>query len=203
MLPHVFEPFTQAEQKLDRSAGGLGLGLTLVKRLVELHGGAVRAHSEGQGNGAEFTIVLPIDARPVAGAFAEPVAVRRASQRVLVVEDNVDGADILSALLRINGHDVRVCYSGSQALGEARAFKPDVVLCDIGLPQMDGYEVARALRNDPALNRVRLIALTGYAAREDHKKVIAAGFDEHLVKPADTEALERALNEPMERERTA
>jgi two-component system CheB/CheR fusion protein len=203
MLPHVFEPFTQAEQKLDRSAGGLGLGLTLVKRLVELHGGAVRAHSEGQGNGAEFTVVLPIDARPVAGAFAEPVAVRRASQRVLVVEDNVDGADILSALLRINGHDVRVCYSGSQALGEARAFKPDVVLCDIGLPQMDGYEVARALRNDPALNRVRLIALTGYAAREDHKKVIAAGFDEHLVKPADTEALERALNEPMERERTA
>jgi signal transduction histidine kinase/CheY-like chemotaxis protein len=199
MLARIFEPFMQAEQGLDRGAGGLGLGLTLVKRLVELHGGSVEARSAGEGEGAEFTITLPLDTQPEAGADPEPRPVSRSPRRVLVIEDNVDSADTLRLLLRINGHEVEVCYSGAEGLGKARAFNPDAVLCDIGLPGMDGYELARAFRQDPALSRTTLVALTGYASREDRDRAMAAGFDRHLVKPSSIEELERVLNESRTR----
>jgi len=193
LLARVFEPFTQAEQKLDRNAGGLGLGLTLVKRLVELHGGTVQAQSAGEGKGSEFTVMLPTNAQPAPAPTHSPSPGGGARRRVLVVDDNVDSADSLSELLQTCGHEVDVCYRGEHALARARQFGPDTVLCDIGLPGMDGYDVARAMRDDPALRAMRLIALTGYASPEDREKAFAAGFDKHLVKPPSLEQLERVL----------
>jgi CheY-like chemotaxis protein len=190
-----FYPFSQAEQKLDRAAGGLGLGLTLVKQLVALHGGAVQVRSEGEGQGAEFIVTLPVDTIGTSTAQPQPAASSHPRRRVLVVEDNVDSADTLSILLKTRGHEVDVCYSGDQALAKAKGFHPDTVLCDIGLPGMDGYEVARALRDDSALRQARLVALTGYASSEDREKALAAGFDKHLVKPPSVEELEQVLSD--------
>ncbi len=194
LLGRIFDPFAQAERKLDRGAGGLGLGLTLVKTLVELHGGRVQATSEGEGSGAEFAIVLPIDTgHAAAAAPVAPAAGTRERRRVLVIEDNVDSADILGMLLKTTGHEVDVCYSGDVGVDKARSFHPDTVLCDIGLPGMDGYEVARTLRREPALHGATLVALTGYASREDRERALAAGFDRHLVKPPTLDELEQVL----------
>jgi PAS domain S-box-containing protein len=194
LLPHVFEVFTQAEQALDRSRGGLGLGLALVKGLVELHGGSVEADSAGLGQGTVFTVYLPAEAelpalldRPV---HPEPPAKRL---RVLIVEDNRDAADSLRMLLTLFGYEVSVAYSGPEGVAAARRARPDVVVCDIGLPGMDGFSVASAIRRDPATADARLIAVTGYGQEEDRQRSREAGFDQHLVKPVDPTVLERLL----------
>jgi CheY-like chemotaxis protein len=193
MLPRVFDLFTQLDHSLDRAQGGLGIGLTLVHRLVGLHGGSVQALSAGSGQGSEFIVRLPLRGqlvdRPAKDIKAPaPVPI----QRVLVVDDNVDAADSLALLLRVIGHETRIAHDGLEALVAARAFLPDVVLLDIGLPGMDGYEVARQLRGEPDLRTALLIAQTGYGQDEDRRRSREAGFDHHLVKPVDPDAL-RAL----------
>ncbi len=191
-MPRVFEPFTQSDTTLDRSRGGLGLGLAVVKGLVEMHDGSVAAASEGPGKGAVFTIALPIEPR---GPLETPTAAgaARAARRVLVIEDNADAADMLAATLELGGAVAEVARTGRQGVEKARAFKPEVVLCDIGLPDMDGYEVARTLRADPALGHVKLVALSGYAGAEDVARARESGFDTHLAKPASMEALQGVL----------
>jgi signal transduction histidine kinase/ActR/RegA family two-component response regulator/HAMP domain-containing protein len=181
-LERLFEPFMQADGTLARTNGGLGLGLALVKGLVELHGGAVRAASEGPGKGSEFVVELPTNEGRVATPppSAAPAIPRR---RVLVIEDNVDAAESLRDALALAGHEVEVEGLGAAGLARARQWKPDVVLCDIGLPDMEGHEVARAFRADPVLRSVLLVALTGYALPEDLARAREAGFDEHLAKP--------------------
>jgi PAS domain S-box-containing protein len=192
ILPHVFELFAQADRTLDRARGGLGIGLTLVKSLVEQHGGSVQAYSEGPGRGSEFVVRLPIHAGPeppAAPSAALPPTAAALPQRVLVVDDNADAADTLAMLLSVRGYDVRVARDGPAALGAARDFHPELVLLDIGLPGMDGYAVARALRADQAYNPLRLVALTGYGREEDRRRSAEAGFDHHLVKPVAPEVL--------------
>jgi two-component system CheB/CheR fusion protein len=196
MLPRLFRAFTQADATLDRSKGGLGLGLALVKGLAELHGGSVSAASDGLGKGAVFTVRLPLDRAALrAMPPGRDLAGAGASRRVLVVEDNEDAADTLREVLELGHHVVDVVYSGRGAIEKARDFRPDVVLCDIGLPEMDGYEVARTMRADPELARVTLIAVSGYAQPEDVALAREAGFDAHLAKPPSIETLRRVLAE--------
>ena len=202
LLPVIFDLFTQAERSLDRSQGGLGIGLTIVQRVVEMHGGKVEAVSAGLGHGSEFIVRLPIASSP-AGTIhrpseAEPSAVRT---RVLVVDDNQDSADTLAILLRRAGHDVRACYGGQEALQFASTFHPDVILLDIGLPEIDGYEVARRFRQDPQFAAVRLIAITGYGQEADRQKSFEAGFNEHLVKPIDPQRIYEVLSAPAQPDR--
>ena len=195
---NLFEPFVQGAQAIERTLGGLGLGLALVKGLVELHGGTVTAYSEGEGRGSEFVVTLPQQAQvtTVDGGGCR-VPQHAEVRRVLVVEDNVDSAESLREALSLSGHEMTVAYSGSQGLEAARANRPDVIFCDIGLPGIDGYEVARAIRwdSDPKLRRTFLVALSGYALPEDVAKSREAGFDRHIAKPPSIEALEKILNE--------
>jgi signal transduction histidine kinase len=171
MLGGIFQAFTQADRTLDRSTGGLGLGLALVKGLIELHGGTVAAHSEGFGKGAEFTLGLPSQPGPAPAAPPEAEAeVERRARRVLVIEDNEDAAESLKDALALDEHEVALAFDGPHGLEKARSFKPEVVLCDIGLPGMDGYAVARAFRSDGELHHIALVALTGYALPEDLKR---------------------------------
>jgi two-component system CheB/CheR fusion protein len=200
MLGRVFEPFSQGEQALDRSAGGLGLGLALVKGLVELHGGDVTARSEGAGKGAAFTLRIPAVAAPAPAPRPELKLVKPRARRVLVIEDNVDAAESLKEALELEEHEVALAFSGPEGLEKARAFMPELVLCDIGLPGMDGYDVARGFRGDAHLRDIPLVAMTGYALSEDQRKAAEAGFDRHLAKPADLGTLERILVELAERQ---
>jgi CheY-like chemotaxis protein/two-component sensor histidine kinase len=194
MLPRVFDVFAQADQSLHRSPGGLGLGLALVKGLTELHGGQVRAASEGPGCGSEFTVLLPLASAPVTGETVRvPVTPSARPARVLIVEDSRDTAETLRDVLELSGNTVGVAYSGPEAVELARQFQPGVVLCDLGLPGMDGYEVAKALRRDPETQAARLIAVSGYGQEEDVQRSREAGFDLHLTKPIDLERLERIL----------
>jgi signal transduction histidine kinase/ActR/RegA family two-component response regulator len=196
LLPRVFDTFTQTDHSLQRSAGGLGLGLPLVKGLVDLHGGTVSAHSEGLGRGAEFVVRLALESRTAVAESASTTGSAHppaASLRILVVEDIRDAAESLRDLLELWGHVVEVAETGSTALAAARQFRPDVVLCDIGLPGMDGYAVAVALRQDPATASVRLLALSGYGQEEDQRRSRHAGFDCHLTKPVDFAKLEGLL----------
>ncbi|HEY6098951.1 MAG TPA: ATP-binding protein [Anaeromyxobacter sp.] len=192
LIGRLFEPFTQADATLDRRKGGLGLGLALVRSLVELHGGDVSVRSDGVGRGAEFVVRLPLAtagseaAHPRAGAGRRP-------RRILVVEDNPDAASSLREALELGGHVVAVAYDGAEGVARAREFRPEVVLCDIGLPGTDGYAFARALRADCAFRGVVLLALSGYARPEDVQRATQAGFDGHLAKPASLERLEAAL----------
>jgi signal transduction histidine kinase/ActR/RegA family two-component response regulator len=192
LLPCLFEPFTQADTSLQRPRGGLGLGLALVKGLVEMQGGRVEAHSRGLGQGAELVLQLPA----VAGGPAEPPRRRAdapaARRRVLVIEDNVDAAETLKEGLELGGHEVVVVHDGEEGLARARELHPDAVLCDIGLPGLDGYEVARRLRADPSLSPL-LVAVTGYALAEDRLRAREAGFDRHLGKPFELRDIEDAL----------
>jgi two-component system CheB/CheR fusion protein len=194
MLARLFAPFTQAERTLDRSKGGLGLGLALVKGLIELHGGEVAVHSEGLGQGTEFLVRLPIIPAPHVlrpePAAAPPPPARR---RVLIIEDNLDAALSLYEALELGGHEVAVAHQGPEGLAKAAELRPDVILCDIGLPGMDGYEVARRLRADPALAGVLLVALSGYALPEDLQRAAAAGFDRHIAKPPSLEQLDELV----------
>jgi signal transduction histidine kinase/DNA-binding response OmpR family regulator len=184
-LGQLFRPFAQADRTLDRSRGGLGLGLAVVKQLVEMQGGTVSATSDGIGEGAEFVVELPLASRaPVcATAAVERDDANCGVRRVLLVEDNADGAAMFAELVRMDGHDVEVAPDGATALAVARRFQPHVVFCDIGLPGMDGYEVAKALRRELQDSGCRLVAVTGYATPRDRERAYAAGFDEHLAKP--------------------
>lgn len=186
MLPRLFKPFSQAERAIDRSNGGLGLGLSVVKGLVELHEGEVDAFSAGPGQGARFTVRMKLEPARVSDvAEATPAREPTASLRILVIEDNADAAESLQRLLAALGHSVSVAASGPEGVEAARTLRPELILCDVGLPGMDGYAVARALRNAPETRDTRLIALTGYGQDEDRKMAIDAGFDLHLTKPVD------------------
>ena len=197
LIPTVFDLFIQGERSLDRSEGGLGIGLTLVKRLVSLHGGTVSVHSDGPGCGSEFAISLPALAQssaPREPQPAVPVAPAHRASRVLVVDDNRDSADTLAALLEAWGHDVRTLYDGPSAIAAVAEFQPKVVLLDIGLPKMNGYEVAAHLRKSANGRSLILVAFTGYGQDEDRRRVREAGFDYHLVKPLEPVELEKILD---------
>ena len=198
LLARVFEPFTQANQALARTAGGLGLGLAFVKGIAELHGGSALAASEGEGKGSTFVVRLPALAplRTTAPPVPAPAAGPRGAgaRQVLVVDDNVDAADLLGELLRTLGHEVDVAHDGPSALERVRARPPEVVLCDIGLPGMSGYDVARAIRA-AGHDRMLLVALSGYAQPSDVERAHESGFDRHLAKPCDLDVLERLLGE--------
>ncbi len=192
MLPKVFEMFTQVDRGLERSQGGLGIGLTLVKRLVEMHGGTVEARSKGPGKGSEFVVRLPVaveaDQRQAPGPREEPDTLK-SKLRILVVDDNRDGADSLSAMLGIMGNEIRTAYDGEEAIATAAGFHPDVILLDIGLPKMNGYEVCRRIRQQSELRETIIIAQTGWGQDEDRQRAKEAGFDRHMVKPVDPTAL--------------
>jgi PAS domain S-box-containing protein len=190
----LFQPFIQADATLHRTRGGLGLGLALVKGLVELHGGEVWARSEGAERGAEFGLRLPLDAEePALNSAPRPAPAQMSRRRVLVVEDNPDAAETLREMLLIWEHDVEIARDGRAGLECVRTFQPDVVLCDVGLPELDGYGVARAIRADPALAGTYLVAVTGYASPEDQRRAADAGFDRHLAKPVPVDVIEEVL----------
>ncbi len=201
LLPHVFEVFAQGDHGLDRSKGGLGVGLSVVKGLVELHGGEVVAESAGPGLGAEFILRLPIEPDPAARAIALdrrsglglPVPAPPEPRRILVVEDNPDAAESMRDFLELSGHQVELACTGVDGVEAARHFHPEIVLCDLGLPGMDGFEVAAELRRDPTTASARLIAVTGYGREEDRRRSKAAGFDLHLTKPVDPARLRQVL----------
>ena len=211
LLPHIFDLFTQAERSLDRSQGGLGIGLCLVQRLVELHGGNVSATSV-LGQGSEFIVHLPAlaaataameaaEAAAAAQAAAAPLpalSVRAAAPadkgcRVLIVDDNVDAAEVLATLLELSGHEVHTAFDGPAGLQAALDHTPDVMLLDIGLPGLTGIEVAERVRREPALERIVLVAMTGYGQESDRQHSHDAGFDHHLTKPASFAELEKIL----------
>ncbi|HEX9940388.1 MAG TPA: MEDS domain-containing protein [Thermoanaerobaculia bacterium] len=198
-LPYVFEVFTQGDHSLDRALGGLGVGLAVVKGLVEMHGGEVVARSEGPGKGSEFTFRLPLEPAAVETRPAEEeVAVAAAApsaRKILVVEDNPDAAATMRDFLELSGHEVELAASGADGVAAARQFHPEVVLCDLGLPGMSGYEVAAELRRDPATRSAKLIAVTGYGREEDRRRSKEAGFDLHLTKPVDPAQLRALLQE--------
>jgi signal transduction histidine kinase/DNA-binding response OmpR family regulator len=194
VLARVFETFSQADRSLDRSRGGLGLGLALVKGLVELHGGCVGVASPGPGKGTELTIRLPLGGVPPVRPAAPAAWPTRLARRVLVIEDNPDSAESMRMLLALSGHKVEVAATGVAGVERAQTFRPEVVVCDIGLPGgMDGYDVARAMRADPELSGAFLIAATGYGQVDDQRRSREAGFDAHLTKPVDFAELHRLL----------
>ena len=197
LLPKVFELFTQGERSLDRAEGGLGIGLTLAQRLVKLHGGSIEARSEGPGQGSEFVVCLPLAAVPAESGFS---ASRRAagsrpggSRRILVVDDNQDAADSLETLLELWGHQAWSAQDGPSALALVAEFQPEIILLDIGLPGMDGYEVARQIRALPAGGSALIVAVTGYGRSSDRLQSQEAGFDHHLVKPVQPEVLQELI----------
>jgi len=196
MLAHIFELFTQGERAVDRSRGGLGIGLTVVRKLVEMHGGAVSVRSGGPGKGSEFLVALPLlSAEEAHRAIAprreaEPPA---APRRVLIVDDDKDASDSIATLSALWGHETRAAYDGPAALRIARELHPHIVLLDLGMPGMDGYEVARRLREEHG-EGLRIVAVTGYGQEDDRRATRAAGFDEHLVKPFDPAVLRQLLN---------
>jgi CheY-like chemotaxis protein len=192
-LSRVFDLFAQSERALDRSQGGLGIGLAVCKQLIGMHGGTITASSAGLGHGATFTIRLPLVEAPHTVAAPEAAAAL-ALHRILVVDDNADSADSLAMLLQMEGHETRTAYSAGMALELLAPFDPDVIILDIGLPDMDGYQLARQIR--AGWKPVRLIALSGYGQVEDKQRSSAAGFDAHLVKPADAVVLRKVISPP-------
>jgi signal transduction histidine kinase/CheY-like chemotaxis protein len=203
-LANVFELFAQAAGPEHAVQGGLGVGLSLARSIAQLHGGTLVASSEGPGKGSEFLLRLPlVDSPAVTRDVRDNAASRSAGSRIIVVDDNVDAADSLGIMLSHSGHDVRVVYGGRDALATAKEFLPDTMILDLGMPDMDGYAVARAVRADPKLRETRLIALSGYGQLEDRRRTTEAGFDEHLVKPVVFDALNAALGAPRLRSRAS
>jgi CheY-like chemotaxis protein len=197
--------FTQVDRSLERASGGLGIGLTLVQRLIELHGGTVQAFSEGPGQGSEFVIRLPLAARSVVRDVApDPTPAEAAHPlRVLIVDDNHDGADSLAMMLVALGHQVRTEYDGRAGASAAAGWQPDVALLDIGLPELNGYDLARALRDQDDTRHTMLVAVTGWGQQEDRRRSALAGFDHHLVKPVDPMQLRDLLARLTERRELA
>ncbi len=197
LLPKIFDLFVQGDRSLDRSEGGLGIGLTLVQRIVLLHGGSVQAWSEGAGRGAEITVRLPLLAEAAAASLpqagARDAAPAQVSRRVLIVDDNRDAAESLELLVQLWGHEVRSAHTGPAALAEAELYRPEIVLLDIGLPGMTGYEVAQRLRELEGMENVLLVAVTGYGQEDDRRRSREAGFDAHLVKPVEPARLQEML----------
>ena len=202
LLPRIFDLFTQGDRSLDRTRDGLGIGLTLSRNLVEMHGGTIEAHSEGAGKGSEFVVRLPVtvEARAEVPAATGAAPARR-SLRVLVVDDSEDTAETLGTLLEMTGHTVQVAHSGPAALEAVSAFRPDAIILDIGLPGLDGFQVAQRLRENPAMKDVTLIAATGYGQEEDLRRSKEVGIDRHLVKPVDLRELQELLAAVGERGR--
>jgi CheY-like chemotaxis protein len=194
MREEIFEMFTQAPAQGRSGSHGLGIGLAISRQLIHLHGGAIEVYSEGAGRGSEFTMRLPLgtfalNLAPAPEAVDEP----RRGRRVLVVDDNVDAADSLGMLLSLQGHATEVVHDGMAALDTLGAFEPEIVLLDIGMPVMDGYEVARRIRRQPGGDRILLVAVTGWGQEGDKGRAREAGFDEHVTKPVDSEALQRLI----------
>jgi signal transduction histidine kinase/ActR/RegA family two-component response regulator len=197
MLKQVFELFTQTDRPLDRAQGGLGIGLTVTRSLAEMHGGTIEALSEGEGTGTEFVLRFPALSHAESAPHARSGQAQtdgRTPRCVLVVEDNRDAADALAAYLRANGHEVHVAYDGRAGMRAALREQPDVVICDIGLPELDGYELAKSLRAEPDLSRTLLVAVTGYGDARDRSRGLEAGFQHYLTKPADPELLVRIVS---------
>ena len=196
LLPRIFEPFLQGDRSLERSQGGLGIGLTLVKQVVAMHGGRVKATSDGPGKGSEFTVRLPVHAapapnpRPVDHPTDADTAPRR---RILVVDDLKDSADSLSLMLEADGHEVRTAYDGAEAVKAALEFQAEVILLDIGMPNLNGYDAARMIRQQQGDRDVTLIAITGWGHEENRRRTKEAGVDLHLVKPVEPAVLRQAL----------
>jgi two-component system CheB/CheR fusion protein len=192
MIPRLFQPFSQADTTLNRRLGGLGLGLALVKGLVEMHGGTIAVSSGGKGAGAEFVVRLPLVTAPARSEVAPAASPRQ--RRILLIEDNLDAAESLQLALELEGHEVAVAHDGPEGIERARQLTPEVVLCDIGLPGMDGYAVAKALRREPRLRDTLLVALTGYALPDDLQRATDAGFHAHLTKPATMEGVQEVVS---------
>jgi CheY-like chemotaxis protein len=207
MLANIFEMFRQVDQSLGRAHGGLGIGLTLVKRLVDLHGGMIEAQSEGAGRGSEFIITLPLAAREPDGLkadelpFSGPNPVELPRRRILVVDDNQSSAETLAMMLQTIGQDVSTAHDGATAVEQALSQRPDVVFLDIAMPGMDGYEAARRIRAARGLESTLLVALTGYGQEEDRRRSGQAGFNHHLTKPTSMEALLALLKPHRDRDR--
>jgi CheY-like chemotaxis protein len=194
LLPRIFELFVQSARSLDRAQGGLGIGLSVVRRLVEMHEGRIHAYSEGSGRGSRFEIHLPRVAAPAQRNIRTPAVAPRQPKRILIVDDNQDSADSLQMILAALGHTVRVVYSARGAIAAVEEELPEVVLLDIGLPEMDGYEVAALIHK--RYPHATLVALTGYGQPEDVRRATAAGFSAHMVKPVDLAELELVLSPP-------
>jgi CheY-like chemotaxis protein len=199
MLPRIFEMFTQLQPPRDRTLGGLGIGLTLAKRLVELHGGSIEAHSDGLGRGSTFAVRVPLAPVTERQAETDDSSETRAGHacRVLVADDNADALEMMRLMLDLKGHEVRIAADGLQAIDVAERFQPHIAFLDIGMPRMDGYEAARQLRDRFGSGLV-LVALTGWGQDEDKHRAAQSGFDHHLTKPPEPEVLE-ALIETCER----
>jgi PAS domain S-box-containing protein len=193
LVPHIFELFAQGDHSLERSRGGLGIGLSLVQRLVQLHGGTVSVSSPGVGQGSRFEVVLPVT-QPQASRFEEPApSGRHASRRILVVDDSRDSAEALTMILEQKGHRVETSFGSMDAMARAKAFVPEVIFLDIGLPEMDGYQLAKRLREMPETRNARILALTGYGQKDHRELALRSGFDDHLVKPFDPQQLDKVI----------
>jgi CheY-like chemotaxis protein len=194
LLPHIFDPFTQGDRSAGRGPAGLGVGLALAQRIVSLHGGGIEARSAGPGHGSEFIIRLPLVKGAAAVAVADPAPARSAlDRRVLVIDDNEDAAEMLAWLVRSLGGEARTANNGRDGIVMASEFRPHVILLDIGMPEMDGYDVCRRLRGLLPPPSPFIVAITGWGQDRDKARALEAGFDAHLTKPADPEVLEQML----------
>src|SRR6185369_11065509 len=198
-LPNIFDIFMQVDRSLERSQGGLGIGLTLVRQLVQMHGGSVEVLSDGPGKGSEFIVRLPsvVVAKPDGPAKSDNKKNEKAevARRILVADDNLDSADSLAMMLEMLGHEVSSAHDGVEALEQAKASKPELVFMDLGMPRMNGYDAARLIRNQPECKGAVLVALTGWGQEEDRRRSYEAGFDYHIVKPIDFTAVEKLLED--------
>lgn len=194
-LPHIFEAFVQVDMSWERRQGGMGIGLSLVKEFVELHGGHVEARSDGSGKGSEFIVRLPVAAGAATEPIASPEKTRRPRRRILVVDDNRDAAESLAMVLKVLGHDVRTAHDGEAGLAAAAEYRPDLVVMDLGMPNMDGYEACRRIRAESWGGDPFLVALTGWGSVDEQRRTRDAGFDRHLVKPVDADALSKIIAE--------